>query len=53
MIHAEDADNAVLMNDLSGRVIGCAVTVLNTLGVGFLKKVYRIRWQSNCGKPDS
>jgi GxxExxY protein len=33
------ADNAVL-NDLSGRVIGCAFTVPNTLGAGFLEKVY-------------
>jgi len=33
------ADNAVL-NDLSGRVIVCAFTVLNTLGAGFLEKVY-------------
>src|ERR1700684_4445803 len=40
MIHAEHADNAVLLNDLSGDVIGCAFTVLNTLGVGFLEKVY-------------
>ena len=28
------------MNKLSGRVIGCAFTVLNTLGIGFLEKVY-------------
>ncbi|HEX5325982.1 MAG TPA: GxxExxY protein [Acetobacteraceae bacterium] len=28
------------LNYLSGRVIGCAVIVLNTLGVGFLEKVY-------------
>jgi len=28
------------VNDLSGRVIGCAFTVLNTLGAGFLEKVY-------------
>ena len=33
------ADSAVL-NDLSGRVIGCAFTVLNTLGAGFLEKIY-------------
>jgi GxxExxY protein len=33
------ADSAAL-NDLSGRVIGCALTVLNTLGAGFLEKVY-------------
>jgi GxxExxY protein len=39
MIHAEHADSAVL-NDLSGRVIGCAFSVLNTLGAGFLEKVY-------------
>jgi hypothetical protein len=34
---AEHADNSGL-NELSGRVIGCAFTVLNTLGAGFLKK---------------
>ena len=28
------------LNDLSGVVIGCAFTVLNTLGAGFLEKVY-------------
>ena len=38
-IHAKHADSERL-NDLSGRVIGCALTVLNTLGVGFLEKVY-------------
>jgi GxxExxY protein len=38
-MHAEHADIARL-NDLSGRVIGCAFTVLNTLGAGFLEKVY-------------
>ena len=36
---AEHADG-VLLNDLSGRVIGCAYTVLNTLGAGFLEEVY-------------
>jgi len=38
-MHAEHADVDSL-NDLSGRVIGCAFTVLNTLGAGFLEKVY-------------
>ena len=38
-MHAEHADAAVL-NDLSGRVIGCAFTVLNALGTRFLEKVY-------------
>jgi GxxExxY protein len=38
-MHAKHADNARL-NDLSGRIIGCAFTVLNTLGAGFLEKVY-------------
>jgi GxxExxY protein len=33
------ADNAEL-NGLSGRVIGCAFTMLNTLGAGFAEKVY-------------
>lgn len=28
------------LNDLSRRVIGCAFSVLNTLGAGFLEKVY-------------
>jgi GxxExxY protein len=28
------------VNELSGDVIGCAFTVLNTLGVGFPQKVY-------------
>ena len=38
-MHAEYADNGEL-NELSGRVIGCAFTVLNTLGAGYLEKVY-------------
>ena len=38
-MHAEHADNREL-NELSGRVIGCTFTVLNTLGAGFLEKVY-------------
>jgi PD-(D/E)XK nuclease superfamily len=38
-MHAEHADSDRL-NDLSGRVIGCAFTVLNTYGVGFPEKVY-------------
>src|SRR5689334_7714307 len=36
---AKHADEASL-NDLSRQVIGCAFTVLNTLGAGFLEKVY-------------
>jgi GxxExxY protein len=28
------------LNELSGSVIGCAFAVLNTLGAGFLEKVY-------------
>jgi GxxExxY protein len=36
---ASNADNSEL-NELSRRVIGCAFTVLNMLGVGFLEKVY-------------
>ena len=38
-MHAEHADS-VRLNELSGRVIGCAFTALNTLGAGFLEKVY-------------
>jgi GxxExxY protein len=32
--------NAERLNELSGEIIGCAFTVLNTLGAGFLEKVY-------------
>ena len=42
-MHAEHADNREL-NELSGRVIGCAFTVPNTLGAGFLEKSARTRW---------
>jgi GxxExxY protein len=35
-MHADSARQ----NDLSGRVIGCAFTVLNPLGAGFVEKVY-------------
>jgi GxxExxY protein len=28
------------LNELSGHIIGCSFTVLNTLGAGFLEKVY-------------
>jgi GxxExxY protein len=38
-MHAEHADNSKL-NELSGRVIGCAFKVHDTLGVGFLEKVH-------------
>ena len=38
-MHAKHADNSEL-NELSGHVIGCAFTVLNTLGAGFLEQVY-------------
>ena len=36
---AEHADSDRL-NAISGAIIGCAFTVLNTLGAGFLEKVY-------------
>ena len=35
-MHADDTG----VNRLSGRVIGCAFQVINTLGAGFLEKVY-------------
>jgi GxxExxY protein len=38
-MNAEHADNSEL-NVLSGQVIGCAFTVLNTLGMGFFENVY-------------
>ncbi|HWC00273.1 MAG TPA: GxxExxY protein [Bryobacteraceae bacterium] len=34
-----DAD-ARRLNEITERIIGCAYTVVNTLGVGFLEKVY-------------
>ena len=36
---SEHADSDRL-NEMSGAIIGCAFTVLNTLGAGFLEKVY-------------
>ena len=38
-MHTKHA-NSDALNDLSRRVIGCAFTVLNTLGAGFLEKVH-------------
>jgi GxxExxY protein len=38
-MHAKHADSDRL-NDLSRRAIGCAFTILNALGAGFLEKVY-------------
>ena len=38
-MHAEHADNHKL-NELSGRVIGCALTVLNALEAKFLEEVH-------------
>ena len=38
-MHAKYA-NRTRLNELSKIVIGCAFTVLNTLGAGFLEKVY-------------
>jgi len=35
-MHADEIETG----DLSGRIIGCAFGVLNTLGAGFLEKVY-------------
>jgi GxxExxY protein len=32
--------NAPILDALSNRIIGCALTVANTLGSGFLEKVY-------------
>jgi GxxExxY protein len=32
--------DGIWLNELSGRVIGCAFNVSNTLGAGFLEKVY-------------
>ena len=35
-MHADE----IRLNELSGRIIGCAFTVLNTLEAGFLEDVY-------------
>ena len=32
--------DAAKLNDVSGGIIGCAFTVLNSLGAGFLEKIY-------------
>jgi hypothetical protein len=41
-MHTEHTDYTEL-DDLSGRVIGCAFTVLDTLGAGFPEKSMRMR----------
>src|SRR5689334_15088186 len=33
-------ESETVMNRVSGQIIGCAMTVFNTLGAGFLEKVY-------------
>lgn len=38
-MHGMHADDPVL-NDLTGAIIGCAFRVMNTLGAGFLERVY-------------
>jgi hypothetical protein len=35
-------------NWISERVIGCSFTVANTLGTGFLEKVYEMPWLTSC-----
>lgn len=42
-MHAKHADSEWL-NGLSGRVIGCRFTELNTLGAGSLECVYENTW---------
>jgi hypothetical protein len=51
-MHAEHADNSEL-NELSGRVIGCASTVLNTLGAGSWKMSMRTRRHMKSAPPAS
>ena len=36
-----DKGDATGLNAITERVIGCAITVANTLGVGFAEKVYQ------------
>lgn len=36
----DNADKNFLYNDLSEKIIGCAYKVFNSLGTGFLEKVY-------------
>jgi hypothetical protein len=45
--------NEERINALSNRIIGCALKVQQTLGIGFLEKVYETRWRMNCGWPAS
>ena len=39
------------LNELLGRAIGCAFTVLNTLGAGFLEEVHENRWDMKSVPP--
>jgi GxxExxY protein len=39
-----------MLNRITERIIGCAYRVHNTLGYGFLEKVYEMRWHTSYAK---
>ncbi len=41
------------INLVTEKIITCVYGVSNTLGSGFLEKVYENAWQSNCGRTAS
>ena len=46
-MHADE----IALNRVSERIIGCAFTVLNSLGAGFLEKVYENALDMSCVRP--
>ena len=42
--------DAIQLNELSGRVTGCAFPVLNILGPEFLEKVYENALSTSCAR---
>lgn len=43
----------MLYADITDKIIKAFYKVNNTLGFGFLEKVYEMPWLSNCGKWDA
>jgi hypothetical protein len=40
--------DAPVLNRISQRTIGCAMTVANTLGYGFRRRSTKTRWRAQC-----
>jgi PD-(D/E)XK nuclease superfamily protein len=48
--HPDVVDAAYPESELTGRILEAAFDVHNTLGCGFLERVYAMRWQLSYGE---